>query len=233
MAVSLTNLRAMVRERADMTGSAFVADSGNSLDAIINAACGELYDILVTKFEDYFVSSANVTLVAGTESYALSGISTSFYKLLGVDILDGSRYRTLHRFSFSERNESSGHNANPLSRMRYQLRGSSLYFHPAPGVAGTARVWFVPRATQLSAGVDTFDPINEAWAEYVVLAAAIKCLDKEESDSSALRADLARLKRDIDEAALNRHSDGPSRIVDMDCADGAEFGDYMQPRLGG
>lgn len=216
MPVSLTNLRAIVRERAEMTDSTFVTDSANSLDSIINAACGELYDVLVTKFEDYFVASASVSLVAGTDSYAIGAISPSFYKLLGVDALDGSRYRTLSRFNFAERNEASGNTAAPLTSLRYQLRGSNLVFHPAPSAAATARVWFVPRMTQLVAATDTFDAINEAWAEYAILVAAIKCLDKEESDTSALRADLARIKRDIDEAALNRHADGPTRIVDMD-----------------
>lgn len=232
MPVSLTTLRAQVRERADMTSSTFVTDTANSLDAIINAACGELYDFLVTKFEDYFVTSGTIALTASTEAYALSGL-TQFYKLLGVDVLENGRYRSLSRFNFSERNDSAGVNASSLSQLRYQLRGSSLYFHPAPGVSGTARVWFVPRMSQLVNPGDTFDAINEAWAEFVILAAAIKCMDKEESDSSALRADLARIKRDIDEAAGSRHADGPARIVDCDGGASSEFADYVTARLGG
>jgi hypothetical protein len=224
--VTLTTLRARVRERADMTGSSFVTDAATSLDAFINSACDELYDLLVTKFQDYFTTSGTVALVAGTDTYALA---TTFYKALGVDVLDGSIYRSLQKFEFAERNQYAGVTAVPLTRMRYQVRGSNLVFHPAPGSAGTAKHWFIPLRTQLSAGSDTFDPINEGWTEFAVVAAAIRCLQKEESDVSVLMAEKAELKRRIEEAAANRDVGGPSRVVDMDCAnDFQNLQDYQR-----
>jgi hypothetical protein len=233
LSISLTNLRAQVRERADMTGSTFVADSANSLDAFINAACGELYDLLVAKFEDYFTTSGTLTLVAGTDNYPLSDINASTDKVLGVDVLDGSRYRDLKPFDFAHRNEFSGQSANPLTRMRYQLRGARIYFHPGPGVSGTARVWYVPKMTLLVSGSDTFDPYKDTWIDYVIASAAIRCLSKEESDVSALHADMARVKRQIDEVAGTRVLDGPARVVDTDGASMPEAMDIMWPRLGG
>jgi hypothetical protein len=211
--VTLTTLRSRVRERADMVGSTFVTDAGTSLDAFINSACDELYDLLVTKFQDYFTTSATVSLTAGTDTYALP---PTYFKTLGVDILDGSIYRSLQKFEFAERNQYAGVNANPLTRMRYQARGSNLVFHPAPAVSGTAKHWFIPLRTQMSAESDTFDPISDGWVEFVVVAAAIRCLAKEESDVSALMAEKGELKRRIEEAAANRDVGGPARVVDVD-----------------
>ena len=46
-AVTLTTLLARVRERADMVGSTFVADSANGLYAWINEAHAKLHGMLV------------------------------------------------------------------------------------------------------------------------------------------------------------------------------------------
>lgn len=206
--VSLTNLRARVREVADMTGSDFVSDAANSLDYFINAATDELYNLLVARDEDRFVSSESVSIVAGTDAYSLP---STFLRALRVEVLDGSRYVALRRFRLQDA-AAIGDTASVLRGMRYQIRGSQLVFLPTPGASGTARLWYVPTRTALVNASDTFDFVS-GWDEYVVTRAAIMVLDKEESDSSALRADLERIQRRVEESAP-RDAGEVTRVVD-------------------
>ncbi len=68
-AVTLEALRARVREACDFTGSQFVTDGANSLDAFINSEARKLYGILVARYEDYFQpQSGTVALVAARAS---------------------------------------------------------------------------------------------------------------------------------------------------------------------
>ena len=53
--LTLANLITGVRRRADMEGSTFVSDA--EIVDYINVAMAEVHDILVTKFEDYYVST--------------------------------------------------------------------------------------------------------------------------------------------------------------------------------
>lgn len=191
--VTLTALRARVRELADMTGSAFVTDASTSLDAFINAAADELYDLLVLKFEDYNLSSSSFTTASGTGTYALPA---DFYKLRGVDLtIDGSQV-ALEQFSFRERH-------------RYQ----SAEVTTPIGSVGT--IWYIPTRSLLANGADTLAGVN-GWEEYVVVDAAIRCLLKEESDASSLMAMKQGQMARIEQAAAVRDAGGPSRIVDVE-----------------
>ena len=65
-----------------------------------------------------------------------------------------------------------------------------------------------------STSTDTYDDIN-GYAEYVVTDAAIKCLQKEESDVSVLLKQKADMKRRIEEAANNRDAGHPISVSDI------------------
>jgi hypothetical protein len=73
--------------------------------------------------------------------------------------------------------------------------------------------------TQLSALSDTVDGYS-GWTEYVIVDAAIKCLQKEESDVSVLMVQKAALKQRIEEASQNRDAGQPSTISDTRARDG-------------
>jgi hypothetical protein len=95
-AVSLATLRARARERADMVGSSFVADTATSLDAWLNEGAQILHDKLVEAYgSEYLEKSTTATTTTATD-YALP---SDFYKLLGVDLLDDVAPRLADRLA--------------------------------------------------------------------------------------------------------------------------------------
>ncbi len=208
--VTLTTLRARVRELADMVGSDFVTDTATSLDAFINASADELYDLLTLKFQDYNLSSTALTTANGTGTYALP---SDFYKLMGVDITINGREMALNEFTFSERHRhQAGDVGSPA--LSYRIEGTNLRIRPTPTAVYSGTIWYTPtRALLVNAG-DTLAGVS-GWEEYVVVDAAIRCLAKEESDTTALERKLMALKQRIEEAAAVRSPAEPSRMVDV------------------
>lgn len=194
-----------------MVGSDFVTDTATSLDAFINASADELYDVLVMTFEDYNVSSQAFT-TDGTTSVTLP---TNLFKLLGVDLNVGGKDFALEQFTFRERHRYATTDVWQPDLPRYRIEGSVLRLRPAPqtGLAGT--IWFTPTRTKLVNGADLLDGVN-GWEEYVVVDAAIKCLSKEESDTTALERKKMELRARIEQAASTRSPSAPARIVDVE-----------------
>lgn len=216
--VTLSTLRTSARRKADMVGSTFVSDS--ELTEYINKSIAELYDILVSAYgEDYFVASATFT-GTGAESYLLTAAPISisnFYKLKGLDVNDGGSWVSLRSFQFSERNRRENVGAgNVADDYRYRIAGDRLYFeiNNPPPTGMQFKLWYIPTPTALSADGDTFDGKN-SWEEYVTLDVGIKCLIKEESDTSALAAQKQACLRRITEMAANRDVGEPHRVIDI------------------
>lgn len=204
---TLAQLRTAARQRADMENSTFVSDT--ELTDYVNQSYFELYDLLVQKFgDDYFVATPHTATTTSSETYDLP---TDLYKLLGVDIGSTGNFIALKPFTFSERNLRSG--VAVRQNLRYRLRGSSLWLTPAPAAGQTLRLWYVPRLTPLSADADTADGVS-GWTEYLICDAAIKCLQKEESDVSVLMAQKMALIKRIEAAAENRDAGSPAVVSD-------------------
>lgn len=229
--MTLAELRTAAQQRADMVNSDFISDS--EWTSWINQAYYELYDILVQKYgDDYFVSTDSSLTTNGTsDRFSLAAVS--IYKLLGVDLqisgtagaANGS-YVPLRRFNFRERNVSgtaSGQAALARTNLSYRLNGGYLWLNPLPASGYTLRLWYVPKLTALSAESDTADGVS-GWLEYVIVDAAIRAMQKEESDVSVLMAQKAALVERIEAAAENRDAGSPSTVVD---ATGGGPGDWM------
>jgi hypothetical protein len=219
MSITLAQLRERSRERADMEESQFVDDT--ELNYYINSSIAELHDILVQSYgEDYYVEETTFTTVGGQESYELSTIfpNNDFYKLRALDAkLNGDDYFTLKPFNFNERNRFQHFGVWDyigITNVRYRLVGNKLRLSPAPDSNIEVRVWYIPKSTELVDDTDTFDDINY-YAEYVIVDAAIKMLNKEESDVSVLMAQKADLKRRIEESSKNRDAGEPESISDI------------------
>lgn len=216
-AIQLTSLRTQVRQRADMENSGFVSDS--EIDLYINASYGELYDLLVSRMEDYFIGSTTFSLTSDN----IQSLPVDFYKLIGVDYLVGGDEEsaiTLRKFNFHERNTFSGTNQSArqyrgIPERMYRVLGESLYILPKSSAAGSYKLWYIPILTPLVEETDTMDANCDIWAEYVIVDAAIKCLIKEESDTKALMMVKAQLKQRIEGLASNRDAGDPERITDV------------------
>lgn len=209
--VTLLELRTQARQRSDQVGSNFVSDS--ELTGYINASIAELYDLLVVNYgEDYFTSTtpASISIINGTDMYDLPA---TFYKLVGVDVLVGSYWTDIGKYSFKDRNR--GQDSSQIRDVKYRLHGSKIRFTPIPTTSHSVRLWFIAAPTKLSADGDTFDGIS-GWEEYVVVDAAIKMLSKEESDVSVLVREKDRLRERIVSVSTNRDVAEPEQIADID-----------------
>ena len=219
---TLQNLIDRVRQRADMEGSTFVSDA--EVITYINVAMAEMHDILVQRYEDYYVNTQSYTLpiaVEGTDDL----LPEDFYKVLGVDFdVGGTTYR-LRRFSFQERNQynSPAVVAGRVTNTLYQVRDKLIKFIPTPTVSGTVTMFYVPESQQFATdgSDDAVQIVAKApqvafgYEEYVVVDAAIKCLQKEESDVQILLVQKQQLKDRIENAATNRDQGESVAITDV------------------
>ena len=216
---TLQNLVDRTRQRADMEGSTFVSDT--EVIGYINVAMAEIHDILVDRYEDYYVSSQQFTLPADNPGT----LPNTFYKALGVDFNTGGTTYRLRRFSFQERNvyNSPAMVAGRVTNTLYAIQGAEIKFIPSPTVSGTATLFFVPEAQQFSTTESEYmaktiqskaPAVAFGYEEYVVVDAAIKCLQKEESDVQMLMVQKQQLKERIENAASNRDQGEPTAITD-------------------
>lgn len=224
--LSLAQLILAVRQRADMEHSTFVADT--ELTSYINQSLFELYDLLVEKYgADYYTDSSTITTDGTNERFAMPA---TLYKLMGVDLLisGGNSYITLKPFMMSERNRFTFANTQAtfgtLSNLRYRMSGGYLWLTPKPAAGQTLRIWFVPRMAPLADPSDEFDGFS-GWTEYVIVDAAIKCLQKEESDCGLLMAQKEGLIKRIEVAAADRDVGSPKRVADTQSVDAWMPGD--------
>lgn len=211
MSITLTEIRSQARDRADMQNSSFVSDA--ELTKYVNSSIAELHDLLIAGGEsDYYLLSTTFNTVASTETYALPA---AFYKLRGVDVQSGGDWISVRPFNFNERNSSlsAAYNLSGLD-FRYRLAGSNILLSPPPSGVNTVKLWYTPVATKLTADSDTLDDVNQ-FAEYVITDAAIKMLQKEESDVSVLLAQKADLRKRIENMVANRDAGQPESISDI------------------
>jgi len=192
-----------------MENSVFISDS--ELTGYINSSYAELYDILVSKFEDYYSSTASFSITTGN-TYALP---TDFYKLRGVDFaIDANNWISLTKFNFNEHNRLNDNRSfrrYDKRSIKYRITGDTLYIEPSDNAIGTYLLWYIPVYTPLVGLSATVNGMN-GWEEYIVVDAAIKMLLKEESSTTALEREKQALLTRIANAASNRDPDQPERV---------------------
>jgi hypothetical protein len=239
--LSLGEIRSRAQQRADRVNSQFVTT--NEWNFFINQALFELYDLLVTAYEDYFAAVPiqfttdgsqnlydlpNGTLTFTNASTGASGYAAPpFYKLLGVDLginTVNNAFVTVRKFNFIDRNKflypNSASTIYGVFNLQYRLLGNQIEFIPTPSANQPIRIWYIPRLTMLLQDTDTTTAGVSGWLQYVIVRAAKYALDKEESDTSKLDAELLFLKTRIEESAVNRDAGQPDTISDVRSAGG-------------
>ena len=207
MAATLSQLRTRVRRMADMEDSNFVSDT--ELNDYINSSYSELYDLLVSSNSEYFLSSSVSTVASGSSTITLP---TDFYKLRAVDFYLNGRWYDIEQFSIPERNQYSSTYIN-LGEVRYRLQGSTLKLIPSDNAGGQYQIWYTPLPATLSSDSDEIEEGN-GWSELVVVDAAIKCLQKEESSTTELMKIKSDLVKRVVDMAAKRDSGKPKKIID-------------------
>ncbi len=221
--MSLGEIRLHAQQRSDMIGSNFVTTP--EWNYYINQSYYELYDLLITTYEDYFVAPVLQFTTTGSQSYALPNgqnysNAPAFYKMYGMDIgvvPNANAFATLKKFDFIQRNRYvfPQITSTPLGifNMEYRVVGGNIMFIPQPSAGQVMGVWYYPRLTTLLQDTDIMDGIS-GWTEYVIVDAAIKALRKEESDTQELMNEKIMLKQRIEESATNRDAGQPDTISD-------------------
>ncbi len=228
--LSLGQLRLMSQQRADRVNSNFVTLP--EWNTYINQSYFELYDLLITLYEDYYVHEPIIFQTNGADQqYPLPNgvltfndangspiIAKPFYKLMGVDCglaNSGNAWVTLGKFDFIARNRFIYPNLTStflgVFNLAYRLVGSKLMFIPTPSAGQFIRFWYIPKLVQLLKDTDTVDGVS-GWTEYIIVDAAIKALQKEESDISALMVQKQALIKRIEDSAMNRDAGQPDTI---------------------
>lgn len=213
MSISLLDLRLRARQRADRENSNFVED--DELNFYINGSIAELHDLLVAaNSADYAISESTFVTTVGEDSYDLPA---DFYKLKGVDAkITASDWFSLRPFNFNERNRNLDASWGLLNvpSIRYRLLGNQIKFSPVPDAGATIRLWYTPIAPVLVADSDVLTDLN-FYADYVIIDAAIKYLNKEESDVTVLSQQKMDMRRRIETMANNRDEGQPESVSDI------------------
>lgn len=141
--VALNTLRDEARQRADLVNSNFVTDA--ELNGYLNDSWSELYDILVSKYQnDYFLTSTSITVTSGTSTYSLP---SDFYKARGVDLnINNNQNTPLQRYTFADRTRDSL--VRYARDVKYRIQANNIVFAPAPS-NNTATLWYVPHPRKL------------------------------------------------------------------------------------
>lgn len=223
--LSLERIRNLAKERADRLNSEFVTNE--YWNSYINQAMFELYDLLVTVYEDYFLATPlEITVNGNNNSYDLpDGVNYSgapaFYKIMGVDLALNTQpngWVTVDKYNFLDRNRfvypNTASTLYGVFNVQYRIMGNKITLIPTPSAGQKFRIHYVPRLKSLLKDTDFTTIGVSGWLEYVIVRAAKYALDKEESDSSVLTQELLFLKQRIEEAASNRDAGRPDRITD-------------------
>lgn len=232
--MTLAQARLYAQQRADRVNSNFVTLPEWNL--YINQAMMELYDLLITVFEDYNIAPGAVFTSDGTtQLYSLpngtlsfndrltgdSFVAAPFYKLRGVDLgvnTGPNGWVTMKKFTFNDRNKyfypNSASTIYGVFNAQYRLMGNKIMFIPVPAAGQPICLWYIPRLPYLLQETDMTSVSISGWIEYVIVEAAIKALTKEEADTSTLQAQKMMLKQRIEAAAANRDAAEPEYISD-------------------
>lgn len=237
---TLLQLRDEVRQRADMVNSAFVTNA--EINRCINESWAHMYDQLLATGEDYYLKYVDIAATAGGY-FDFAGYTSStntaasdVYQVRGVDaIYSDSVIVNVPRFNWEERNVYAA--AAPIIPfcpivayrvIQNPVTGNDC-IHLIPdnqsnGVQ-TIRVWYYPNPKVLVSDSDTIDG-RSGWEEWVVVDAAIKLLVKEESDTSALERQAARIWARVMTVAQNRDAGQSKRVTDVNLNSGGWSNGY-------
>ena len=224
--MSLYELRLRSQQTADRVNSQFVTNS--EWNSFLRLAMYELYDILITSYEDLFAQqyvfiNTNGTVqnypvpdgvtnyIGGSYPNTSGAPAPAFYKLSGMDLginTSNNAWVTLLKFDFIERNKYVYPNSTStiygVYNMRYRLMGNNVNIIPTPAGNQQIRMWYSPKLPALLKDTDLTTLGYSGWLRYPIVRAAKYALDKEESDTTKLDAELAFLKLRIEQAASNR-----------------------------
>lgn len=248
--INLGYLRYMAQLKADKLESQYLTTDEWNFN--LNQSATELYDILITKFGDqYFLAPYLTFNTNGTDNYPLPNganysAAPALYKLAGVDVginASNNQWFTLPRFNWIDRNRYAtlqlAGTVQSVYGLAYCPFGNTLYFIPLPTSAQIIRLSYVPMLTQMLLDTDMLPFSISGWSEYVLVDAAMKAMQKEESLdkwNSLMQSKAALLER-IETTAANRDVGQPNSVSNTRARCGDQnfgsFGGFGSSGFGG
>lgn len=220
MAATLAQLRARSALRANMdddaANSRVITSDWNSL---INESYLELWALMESAGGDLALTSFPFTLAApGSGTTTTTGgmtvtLPADCDQVRGVTRdPDTDQGYDLDRFEWANRADWFATGARGLG---YCPIGGVLHVAPSNRAAGAYRLDYVPGPTALAADGSTISTVVDRWNEYIVLATAIKARDVEESDTTTLEKQRARMEARVKREARRSDANRPRRVVDV------------------
>lgn len=249
--MSLGEVRLLSQQKADRVNSNFVTMT--EWNAFIRLAQYELYDLLIDQDQMRYVApTAGFTSNGSTFLYPLpdgilsfvqpdgsSGVAAPFYKLVGVDMglaNANQAWVTVSQFNFIDRNKflypNSASTIYGVFNCQYRLNDRYIQFIPVPSGNQPFRLWYIPRLAVPLSDSDLVDGVS-GWEQYVIVRAAKYALDKEESDTTKLDAELLFLRERITTAAKTRDVGQADTISDTRTNMGGFNGGWGRGPIGG
>lgn len=209
-----------------MENSDFIGDDEG--EEYLEAAWREFYLLMVGQFDNLCLKSESYpfTITPGTSWY---GMPQDFLKAKLVELQDGAdstyhRLRPLSSLTEIVPFRIGNRRARPT---HYWLQGlpengalpsqGPVGFWPLhnPDQTYTVRLWYVPNLSLVDL-TGTYGMAHVAgWDEYVVITAAMKMKDKEESDCSVLMAERATLWDNMKRVLTPMDESEPPHVVMM------------------
>tara|TARA_R100000742_G_C4274730_1_gene94855 strand:+ start:453 stop:1184 length:732 start_codon:yes stop_codon:yes gene_type:complete len=236
-AVAVTDLGVRARDLADMTNSSFINDA--ELLRYINSAYRTWYDLVVSAFEDYYVSANPYQFTVGSDGlFDYNGVltgSNQIYKIAGVDKSgqgSSDSYFPLKPTSWRHRNSSNSMWSlwDRQPAVTYRIFKNQIRFTPQSSAAGNYQIWYVPVAPQLvydtpvaDVSVSSIDAYN-GLENLLIVDVAIKMLAKEESDVQFLVMERERYETKMKEMLVDRDIGSPQKIEDSQSPTWSEAG---------
>ncbi len=215
---SITALLLASRQKANMElDDQLITDA--ELTGYVNQSIRDLYDVVVDHGDHSWLPWTEQTLTAGANG--VYTIPAPAYKFVAMWIDDGGKRRPIRPCNPRDAYKSIGQEFTP-ARCKYIVNGRALggtaglqvetYPYAPSGQPAIFRT--ISEPTVLVSGADSLYFPN-GWDEYVVTDAAIKCLEKEESDTRALMARREMLRQRIIGASATLDRGEPRSVTDV------------------
>ena len=200
-ALTLTEIRTIVRFRGDFRSTVRFPDT--NVNAEIQAAFAELYELVADTNEGYWDTQAALTTAANTAFVALP---TDAWRIRAAERMEGTDPIELDFIGITDRNRYGTSTGRPCA-VRPTARGLDLY--PTPDAAYTVNVYYTPRAPTLDG---TAREYYNGWEEYVIYGALIRLAENEERDTSEWQNRIDRQAARIKGGASQRKAAEPDYI---------------------
>lgn len=187
----LSDIKAKIKRDLYLQDATFVEDSSSAPELLdyINEAIDDVEAEVHTTYEDYFLTPANISLVAGTKDYSLpSNIYAN--KIRGIVYSTGSiiypvsRNRSPNQFEeqkVADLYAPGGMNQNYTYTIinTSAATGVQLRIFPTPQetTANALEIWFVRNANKLASDTDKCD-VPE-FVNYVIQFVKVRIYEKE------------------------------------------------------